>query len=232
MEEKKTKKTTPKNMESAKKLFVNKNFNVFKALWKSATEPMSYYTEESDKLKDPKNTAVYVGVIAVASSIFTLLIKLISVLLKGKECVLGYCVETPLDARMAQVDWWTLTWQNFLYPILIVLALASIFYLGALVIKKKLDYVKLIGLSATAMLPYLVTSVVIAPILGSLWIQLGLIITMTALLYAFTLFVFFIKYEINYKEKTDLLMYYFLGCFAAISTVVYLVINQMFKAIL
>ncbi len=226
------KKPIPKNLESAKSLFVNKNFNIFEALWKSLTEPMSYYEKESDKLKDSKNTAIYVGVLAVASSLLTLLIKFINILLSGKNCVLGYCVETPLDVRLSQVDWWTLTWQNFLYPVLIILALASIFYLGALVIKKKLNYVKLIGLSAVAMLPYLIVSVVLSPILGSLWIQLGLIVSMTALLYAFTLFVFFIKYEMNYKEKTDLLMYYFLGCFAAISTVLYLVINQMFNAIL
>ena len=78
----------------------------------------------------------------------------------------------------------------------------------------------MVSLTAASALPYLITSIVLVPILSHFWLPFGSILNSTSVLYSIALFFNFVKHETDFQEKSDGFMYYWLACSGVIAIAV------------
>lgn len=150
-------------------------------------KPFTAFKEESEKLKDFKNSAIIAGIVTV---IFTL----ISVV----KMIWSIVRVTDLDENFKTVKVWA--WENLknvnffqvigkylLIYVGIMLAIACVYYVAGLIAKKQPNFAKFLGISALGVVPAYLTITVLSPLFGMMSYEVGMIVAVVGIIYSFTI---------------------------------------------
>lgn len=136
--------------------------------------------------------------------------------------------------NIKNVKWFDLTIKEFFILALVVLGIALIYYLGSIIVKKTVKYQKVVSMVLVAMIPFVVGSLFLSPILGIISIYISVIINIIAIVYSITIFVILINDELNLSGTVKL--YYNSICTSTLFVVAYFVIlntvSSLFSSLL
>ena len=186
-------------------------------------KPFEIFKKNEEELKDPRNAFILTGIVSIVMMIVNFIKTVLStVIVKQYNFMTGeYKTGIELEA-LKDLDFMQLIVKNFLVYIAIILAVAAVYYLGSLVAKKSPSFIRLVSISATAFIPYVLLTVILSPILGKVWSDLGFISTVIGIIYSIVIFVYLANEEIAFDNKSHSL-YFNLACVTTLLLIAYYV---------
>lgn len=186
-------------------------------------KPFETYKSEEGKLSDVKYSLILTGVVAGAMMIINLLSAMISAVFVKTLDFSTFKYKTEFNiSGLKDLNYVSLIVKNLLIYLCIIAAIAVVYYLASLVVKKSINFMKTLSISARSLIPYVIVGMVISPILGKIWAPLSIVTAIASIVYSIILFVLFISDNIHF-EKKDLCAYFHLACMTILGTAGYYV---------
>jgi hypothetical protein len=141
-------------------------------------------------------------------TIINLVVKMFSSIFVKRIDYATYEYKTAIDfSEILDLNYLELIFRDFFIYAGFVAFIALIFYVGSLIIKKPSNYLKMVSIAATAIIPYAVGSTFVVPLLTAIWASLGSIASILITVYTVTIFIALINKEIKI-EKLDNRIYF------------------------
>ena len=140
----------------------------------------------------------------------------------------GY-VTTWKWEKLGEINWLETIGKNFLIYAGIILIIAVLFYIVSLIFKKNLNFIKILSISASAVIPAVLGVMVLSPILGAIWEPLSIIFSILGLVYSVI-----VLYELinsNLDLDSDMKIYFNLLCFGILLVAGYFAYINLFVTV-
>lgn len=193
-------------------------------------KPFETYKNEEIKLENPKFGLILSGIIATAMMIIKLLISMISAIFVKTLDYSTFEYKTKIEfAGLKELDYLNLIVKNLFIYIGIIVAIAGVYYLASLVMKKSINFIKTLSISASSIIPYVIMGMLVSPILGKIWSPLSVVATIVGVVYSIIIFVLLLSENINFDKK-EVTAYFHLVCMTILGTVGYYVYIKIFTS--
>ena len=170
-------------------------------------KPFTAFKEELNKFKNIKHSAVLTIIVSGVATFVNLLTTIINaVVLKSYDLSTGGYKTTLAFDNLKEINYLQVIGKNFLIYIGIILSIAAVYYMASLIMKKQTNFSRLLGISALAISPMLITSLVLSPLLSLIWDELAMPITLIGAIYSIVILYESINNEIGLNGNTK---YYF-----------------------
>ena len=189
-------------------------FSVIKAI---ILKPFTGLKDEINKISNILSAGILALIIAAIATILTLI----------KTIITTVRVTSIWNNETSWV-WDNISNINFVKALGLIAAVAFVYYIGSLILKKQADFPKLLGIAVTTTLPVIICYTLISPILGMIWGLLGLLATVIGLVYTLILTYELMSEELSLKENSK--FYLNLICLTIISAIIYYVIIYLLIA--
>lgn len=190
--------------------------DIFKYMVVSFVKPFSAFKKSSKKLSTPLYSLVYAGIVCGIAWILSI----ITTIFRAARTVSYGWTGTTTTWNFGSVKYFKIIGVNLLVYVGLVAAIAGVYCLGSLIAKKTISYLKMLSITSTAIMPYVLTSVFLAPLLGMLNHHVGSVISIVGLVYSFLIFFGLINEELEFKTKEQRL-YFHLVCAGVLCLVFY-----------
>lgn len=182
--------------------------NIFSFMKNAFLKPVEKMEDNLKQIKDPKETFIFAGIVALLITVLNLLMTMLnSLFVKSCDFWTGKCKTKFTFSGLDNLDYGTLIFKYFLITAGFVLGAALIYYIVALVIKKNSNYVKILGMSLIALLPNIALSYIVGPILGIAYSPLNLFANMAGMIYTAFIMLFVLKEELKMNDIDKLVVY-------------------------
>lgn len=209
------------NNTSNKKNTNNISLNYFRYITSFLLKPFQTFKQEENKLSDTKISLILSGIVACAMMIINLLTSMISVIFVKTMDYSTFKYKTEINFEgLKNLDYVSLIFKRLLIYAAIIAAIAGIYYLASLVVKKSLSFIKTLSISASSLMPYAVMCMVVSPILGKIWEPLAVISAVIGIVYSIAIFVVLINDNIKFDRK-DFEIYFHSVCITILVTAGY-----------
>lgn len=195
-------------------------------------KPFKCFKEEESKLANTKTALIFSGIIAVIMMGIDLLKAMISAVFVKSMNYDTFQIESKFDiSGLKNLDYLNLIGKNLLIYAGIIAAIALIYYLAGLVIKKNVNFIKLLSITATSIIPYIVLGMIASPILGKIWAPLTMVALIVGAIYSIVIFLTLINEEIKF-DNNDMRIYFHLICLSILVIAgYYLFMNMLTSSI-
>lgn len=200
------------NISSNKISFMDYYFIILAVILK----PFTAFKEELSKFSEFKNSAILSLVVAGTATIVNLLISMLNAVR-----VTSYWSDEVTWAweNLKELDYLQVIGKNFLIYLGAIAIIAAIYYIVSLIMKKQLNFSRLLGISTISVVPILVCTLMLSPLLGMIWTQLSLPVTLIGAVYTIVLLYEGMNNEIVLEGN---MKYYFnLICLSILLLVIY-----------
>jgi len=194
--------------------------------------PFKCYKEEEAKLANTKTALILSTIVAGSMMIIDLFKAMISAVFVKSFDLSTLSYKTSFEiSGLKNLDYLQLIGKNLLIYAGILVAIALVYYLVSLVFKKQVNFIKLLSITSTSFIPYVLVGMVIAPILSKVWADLYLILIIISVVYSLLIFINLINDEIMFEDGD--MKIYFNGICIAILLIAgyYLMINLITSSI-
>ncbi len=175
---------------------------------KVAIKPASN-AKEVDAFKDAKTSLIAAGLIVIVSTIINVLNAMISSIFVKSCSLLGLKCETKIDfGQLGNVNYLQAIGYGLLFAAGAIVLMAGVSYIIALIMKKQVNFVKLLGIVAVAIVPYMILSIVIT-LLGNIWTDGTIILSVATCAYTGALLISLIDREVA-LEGDKKIFYHFI----------------------
>ena len=179
-------------------------------------KPYTALKEESKKFTNFKNSFI----LALFITIFGVLINLIQTIwsvirVRSYDYGTHKYITKFVFENLKEIKFIKVIGQNFLIYLGIIFVIACVFYIAGLIIKKQLNFSKLLGIATTAIVPILLSILLLSPIFGMISNYLATGITIFGGIYTFLLIYEGVNEELklqgNQKYYFNLICLFILG---------------------
>lgn len=207
----------------------NDNFNFVKYIVSFVIKPYETYKNNESRLADTKVGLLLSLIVAGAMMIIKLLSSMVSVVVVKELNYSTFDYETTIDfSRLGDLNYLNLTVVNFLQFLVVICAIAVVYYLASLVVKKSVSFVKVLAISASSFIPYVVITMLISSILMNIFYKFAIIVFVVGILYSVIVFVVLINDNINF-EKKDYVIYFHSVCIVTCIVLVGTLFTYLFE---
>ncbi len=189
-------------------------------------KPFKSFKDEESKFANAKNSLIFsliISGIATVVKVITSIINTVRVY-KYVDYQVGFKYIWEWD-NLKDIKWLELIGKNFLIYAGIIFGIAVIFYIGSLIIKKPIEFLKALAISATAAIPMILGTMILAPIGSLIWVHLSVIFTVAGLAYSFVVFHELINDQLALSG--DIKVYFNFACYAVIVSAAYFIILKV-----
>ena len=205
------------------------SFNYPKYILNALLHPMQNFKKEEEKLNSTKVSfillLIMVAVMLVSNVVQTVLS---TVRVTEYSWTDGY-VTTWKWEKLGEINWLETIGKNFLIYAGIILIIVVLFYIVSLIFKKNLNFIKILSISASAVIPAVLGVMVLSPILGAIWEPLSIIFSILGLVYSVI-----VLYELinsNLDLDSDMKIYFNLLCFGILLVAGYFAYINLFVTV-
>ncbi len=208
---------------------VNKKID-FKSLIGMFIKPNESYEKNNQALSNPIMAGVLL-IIPTLIMLFSTIIRNVISLVRvsryewGKGTIVSWEFKNIL-----QLDFVDVVLKNFFIYLLVMVAIAGVFYIISLIFKKGMNFFKTVSIVAISFVPFAIFGYVLSPLLALIWGKLGVIFMIFAIVSMLVFIVSFINKEIDLKG--DAQMMYYLVCFSVILISGYFVLIKYISSLL
>lgn len=180
---------------------------------------------ESVKAKETED----IKSVAITGGFLVVLMTLVNLIMTMINSVITYDWTGKFDGfdfgNLGDLNYLSLIFKNLLIYAVVMLAIAGVFYIGALIVKKEVNYAKLLTIVFIAAIPLTIGNTVVATILGYIYNPLAVIASVATSIYSITIFAKLVNDEVKLSDMT--LIYYNAACYSVIILVVYFIVVRM-----
>lgn len=163
----------------------------------SLVKPVDAFKAEANNFSDIKNSGIFALIVA---GIMTFINLITTMLLTARTYTYdwnkGYTYVWKFD-KLKDLNYIQLIGKNFLIYLAIIAAIAIVYYIGSLIIKKQLNFGKSVAISATALIPSMIGIMLLAPISSLIWADLSIIFSIIGFIYSFIVLYELMNSELN-----------------------------------
>lgn len=197
-------------------------FSVIKAI---ILKPFTGLKDEINKISNILKAGILALIIAAIATILTLIKTIITTV---RVTSIWNNETSWVWDNISNINFVKAIGLNFIIFLGLIAAVAFVYYIGSLILKKQADFPKLLGIAVTTTLPVIICYTLISPILGMIWGLLGLLATVIGLVYTLILTYELMSEELSLKENSK--FYLNLICLTIISAIIYYVIIYLLIA--
>lgn len=228
--EKSTVNETPKNVDTPKKS--SGTFNYIKFIIAFLTAPFKGFKDNEDYLSDTKNSLIISGGMAVIMMLINLITSMINAIFAKTFDYSTFSYKTKVDfGRLGDLDYGSLIFKNLLIYAGIIAVIAVVYFLFAMLFKKKANYIKLLSSTAISLLPTVLGSMFIAPILGKIWSPLAVVVSVASITYTIAILITLINDQVKLEDKNCTIYYHALSITVLLTAGYYILINVLLSGI-
>jgi len=190
-------------------------------------KPFTAFKEELNKFNSFKNSAIISLILSGGATLINLLTTMLnSVMVKQYDFSVGDYKTTWVFENLKKLDYLELIGKNFLIYLGIIVAIAVVYYIASLIIKKQPNFSRLLAISVIAVAPILVCSLILSPLLALIWAELAMPITLIGAIYTIVIIYEGMNNEVLVEGNAK---YYFnLVCLSILGIVAYYLYMKLF----
>lgn len=194
-------------------------------------KPISSLKEKLKDYSDVKNAGILVILISFGRMIINLLGSMISTIFaKEVNFWSGESKVVVSFDRLKNLDYFDLIIKQLFGFIIVVAAIAGIYYIVSIVMKKTVDYFKLVTITAVSFIPFFIVSSLVCVIVSYIYTPISLFIGVASFVYSLLTFVIAMDNEIDFKDS-NFKVYFHTICLTGIFIVSYYVLSNSFSSI-
>lgn len=192
-------------------------------------KPFTSLKEELNKFNGFKNSAVLSLIVSGTATIINLLSTMWSaVRVKEFSWTTGNYTTSWVWDNLKNIKYVEVIGKNFLIYLGAIVAIALVYYLGSLIVKKQTNFSRLLGISALAVTPLLICSLILSPLLSLIWAELAMPIIVIGAIYTIVIIYEGINSEILLEGNAK---YYFnLVCLSILGIAAYYLCMKVFMS--
>lgn len=171
-------------------------------------KPFDKFKSEEENLSSIKNSAIISAIVIVGATIINLFTTMFNAV--RVESFWSNEVEWVWE-NLKEVEYLKVIGMNLLMYAGVIFGLAAIYYVGSLIIKKEAKYPKLLGATATAYMPIIISTAILSPILSLIHFSFGLIVTVVGAIYGIIILLELIDHCIVIENK-NVKIYFHTAC--------------------
>lgn len=206
----------------------NKAMNFFMYILMILIKPFKTFKEEEEKLTDTKNSLILSGIVVGLMLVINLIKSMITTVFTKKMDYTTFKLKTVIDfSNLKNLDWLDLLGKHLLIYAGIILAIAVVYYLASLVFKKNGNFIKLLSISATSLIPFTLVGMFASFVLGKIWSPLYIVCVIVSLIYSVLILVSLINKQFEF-ENNDTKIYFHLICLGVLAVAGYYLYMKYF----
>lgn len=188
-------------------------------------KPFKNFKDEETKLNNTKHSFILALIISGTMTIINLIKTIfLTVRVASYSWTKGYTYSWEWD-NLKNIKWLEVVGKNFLIYVGIILAVALVFYLGSLIVKKELSFVKSLSIALIAIIPVVIGAMIISPLVEKIWNPLSVVFTVVSGTYSLI-----ILYELmndKLKLDEDIKIYFNVVCLGILAVAGYYVYMKL-----
>ena len=183
-------------------------------------KPFTAFKEELKKFDVFKNSMIMSLIVSGVSTLINLITTMLNaIIVKSYSWSSGKYTTTLVWENLKDLNYVEIIFKNFLIYLGVIFAIAVVYYLASLVVKKQTNFARLLGISSLVVTPVLICSLLLAPILSLIWAELAMPVIIIGLIYTIILLYENMNNEILLEGNVK---YYFnLVCLSILAVVIY-----------
>ena len=194
---------------------VNTKFDLFGYIKGTILKPYEYFKKNEKYLENKNNVLILFGLVVGSLVILSLISSMIS---SVKVTSLFTNETTWVWQNLKNVEYFKLFIQNILVYTSILLLISGVYYLTALILKKSVNFIKIVSVVTTAMLPTIISLFILFQILSLFSFVMGLIVALIGVIYSIVIMVELMN-DIIYIDNKDIKIYFQVICLS-INTII------------
>ena len=191
-----------------------------------ALKPVNAMKSKIKDYSDFKSAGILVLFVSLAKMIINLLRTMISVIfVKQRNFFSG---ETKFEVsfeNLKDLNYFDLIVKNVFWSIVVIAAVAGIYYIVAMIMKKNVNYFKMVAITSVSFVPVFVAGFV-GIIVAYIYAPLSVFLIFASFIYSFLIFINAIDSEVEFKDA-DYKVYFHAICLTVIFIVAYYVLSNM-----
>ena len=191
-----------------------------------ALKPVNAMKSKIKDYSDFKSAGILVLFVSLAKMIINLLGTMISVIfVKQRNFFSG---ETKFEVSfesLKDLNYFDLIVKNVFWSIVVIAAVAGIYYIVAMIMKKNVNYFKMVAITSVSFVPVFVAGFV-GIIVAYIYAPLSVFLIFASFIYSFLIFINAIDSEVEFKDA-DYKVYFHAICLTVIFIVAYYVLSNM-----
>ena len=164
---------------------------------------------ESFKKSEKKLTKTYTSLIySVIVCGIAWILSIISTIISGAKTLSWSGAVTWNFTRLNYIK---IIFVNLLVYVAVVAAIAGVYCLTSLIVKKSVSFMKLLAITCTSVMPYIISTVFLAPLFGLIHHYVEAFFAIAGLVYSILIFFGLIKEEIKFDNKEQSLYFHLIS---------------------
>lgn len=191
-------------------------------------KPIRNFKNEENKLSNSKIAFTLLLIVTSIMTLSTIIKTIISTVRVSSYNFFKGLTYSWEWKYLKDIEWLELIVKNFLIYAGIILAIAIVFYIASLIIKKNLSFIKTLSIAVSSVIPAVLGVMVLSPILGMIWSPLSMIVSSFALIYSFVILYELINGELNLDKDSK--VYFNMICFGILLGIGYYIYMKLFMS--
>ena len=191
-------------------------------------KPFKSFRDEEAKLNNSKISFIFFLIVTGAMTVINLIKTIFATVhVASYSWSDGYKYSWEWS-NLKNIKWLEVIGKNFLIYACVIFAIALVFYLGSLIIKKQLSFIKSLSISTTSVIPAVVGAMVLSPLAGKIWSPLSIVFMVVGAVYSLI-----ILYELMNEElklDSDTKIYFNLVCLGILMVAGYYAYMKLFMS--
>lgn len=167
-------------------------------------KPTTVVDKNKERFTKTKESLLLASIVSGITTLITLIYAMYNeVYTPASAGVFGYG-ETEASIVMENlknVEYFSVIFKTFFLVLFILLALSAIYYLAAIIIKKEVNYQRLLASSTLASVPVVITLLVLSPIAFKILPEFGMLISTLGVTYGIAILFNLFNKELNIKDE-------------------------------
>ncbi|MEG0826436.1 MAG: YIP1 family protein [Bacilli bacterium] len=182
--------------------------NLLKIVKNTVINPIENMDENIKVLDSSKKTLIFALIMSGIMTVLNLLNVMISAMFVRKcDFWTGKCKTKFIFGGLDNLDYAELIFKYLFMYALFAFGIALVYYIGALIIKKNANYIKLLAITLVAIIPNIIASMIIGPIVGSIYGPMNSFISIAGTIYSILILTFSLKNELKIGDIDKLTIY-------------------------
>ena len=195
--------------------------NVFVSMFKVIKKPFTAMKEELPNFNNIKNSVVLAIIVTLIATIASLIQTMFNSVRVVNYSWTGKSTTTWVWDNLKEIEYIKVIGKNLLIFLGIIVAIATVYYIVSLIMKKQPNFKRLLGIAAMGIVPLYICALILSPILTLIWAPLGVTITVIGGVYSLLMIYETMNDEIALEGNAK---YYFnLVCLSILLTSAYYV---------
>lgn len=190
-----------------------------------ALKPITALKSKIKDYSDFKSAGILVLFVALAKMILNLLDEMVSAIFVKRFTFLTG--ETKLEVSfegLKNLNYFDLIVKYTIGSIIIIAAIAGIYYVVAMIMKKNVNYFKLAAIAAVSFVP-VYAAILVGTIVSYIYAPLAAFLAVAAFIYSFLIFINAIDGEVDFKD-VDFKVYFHTICLTVMFIIAYYVASN------